>query len=263
MTSLRWLAADTWTIALRTLTHWRTRPGTLAMGLLFPVLVLLMFAYLFGGALTVPGGGDYEDFLLPGMFGLSVLFGIEATMTAVVTDKARGVVDRFRALPMSGPAIVTGRGTADLLYTTASVLVLVVAGRIVGWDWDRGLGNALLAIGLLLWLAFAFAWIGIFLGLVAQAPESVAAVQILVWPVGMLSSAFVAPSTMPGWLGAIAEASPVSATVTATRDLFGNPGVGGETWFADHATLLALVWPLVLTAVFLPLAVRRYRALGG
>jgi ABC-2 type transport system permease protein len=140
--------------------------------------------------------------------------------------------------------------------------VLLACGLLVGWQWHRGAGNAVLAVGLLLLLRFALLWVGIYLGLLAGNPEAVVAVQILVWPLGFLSNAFTAPSTMPGWLGAIAEWNPLSATASATRELFGNPGWGGDSWIAQHSLLMAVVWPLVLFAIFFLLSVRRYQRLG-
>jgi len=119
-----------------------------------------------------------------------------------------------------------------------------------------------LALGLLLLLRFAFIWIGIYLGLVVRNPESVMVVQIVVWPIGFLANTFSSPAGMPDWLGMVAEWNPLSSTVAATRQLFGNPGWGGDSWIAEHALLMAVVWPLLLTAVFLPLAVRRYRRLS-
>ncbi|MCW6007397.1 ABC transporter permease [Micromonospora sp. CPCC 205371] len=127
---------------------------------------------------------------------------------------------------------------------------------------QHGLVPTLTALGLLLWLRFAFTWIGIYLGLLLKTPESAVAVQVLVWPIGFLSSAFVTPETMPGWLGAIATWNPLSATAMAIRDLFGNPTWETQTWVADHSVLLAAVWPAVLTVIFLPLAYRQYRMLA-
>jgi hypothetical protein len=124
------------------------------------------------------------------------------------------------------------------------------------------IGEALLAVGLLLLLRFSLLWVGIYLGLVVDSPEAVTAVQILVWPVLFLSNTFVAPETMPGWLGAISEWNPLSATVAATRELFGNPGWGGESWISQHSLLMAIAWPLAIFAIFFPLSVRRYRRLS-
>ena len=250
-----WMASDSWTLTRRTLLHWRNQPGQLVLGLLFPVMVLLMFAYLFGGAMAVPGGGDYREFLLPGMFALTMAFGLENTYTAVAADARRGVTDRFRTMPISAAAVVTGRSVADMLTAAVGLAALIGVGLAVGWRWHHGLGNALLAVGLLLLLRYALLWAGIWLALTAGRPETLMAVQILVWPLGFLSSVFAAPETMPGWLGPLAEWNPLSATADATRELFGNPGPStGRTW-------PAIAWPLLLLAVFVPLAIRRYRRL--
>ena len=258
---LRWSVADAWTVTGRDLAHWARQPTTLAMNLLFMVMVVLMFGYLFGGAMTVPGGGSYREFLLPGMFALSMLFGVESTMIAVTTDVARGVTDRFRAMPMARSAVVAGRGLADMLNSALGLGLLLACGLLVGWRAHGSLAETLAAIGLLLLLRFALVWVGVHLGLVVRNPEAVAAVQILVWPLGFLSNAIAPTATMPGWLGAVAEWNPVSATITATRELFGNPGLGGVSWADQHALLLAVVWPLVILAVFAPLAVHRWQRL--
>ena len=226
---------DTWTITRRDLAHWVAQPAPVVISLLFPVMTVLMFGYLFGGALSVP---------------------------AVVTDAARGVTDRFRSLPMASSAVLLGRSSADMLNAVVGLAVIISCGLAVGWQAREGLTSTLAAIGLLLLLRFALIWVGIYLGLLVNGPEAVTGAQILVWPLGFLSNAFVAPSTMPGWLGTIAEWNPLSATVSATRDLFGNPGFAGESWAGDHALALAVAWPLLLLAVFLPLSVRRYRRLS-
>lgn len=253
---------DTWVITRRDLEHWVAQPAPVVISLLFPVLTVLMFGYLLGGALSVPGGGDYREFLLPGMFALTMVFGMEMTMAAVVTDAGRGVTDRFRSLPMASSAVLLGRAGADLLNAVAGLAVIISCGLLVGWQARGGLGATAAAIGLLLLLRFALIWVGIYLGLVITGPEAVTGAQILVWPLGFLSNAFVAPSTMPGWLGTIAEWNPLSATVSGTRQLFGNPGFAGESLAAEHAVALAVAWPLLLVAVFLPLSVRRYRRLS-
>jgi ABC-2 type transport system permease protein len=259
--SLRWTLADSWTITLRALSHWARQPGLVIMGLTFPLLMLVMFAYLFGGGMTLPGGGDYKEFLVPGLFAVTMFFGLEGTMMAVHADAARGVTERFRSMPMARSAVVVGRSAADMLFAVLELLVLIGAGLLVGWRWHEGLGSALAAFGLLLLLRFAFIWVGVFLGLVVKSQESVGMVQILVWPFAALSSVFAATATMPDWLGAIAEWNPLSVTLAAIRDLFGNPGVG-DSWIAHNAEVMAIVWPLAIVAVFLPLSVRRYRALG-
>ncbi|MFI0407372.1 ABC transporter permease [Actinomadura sp. 3N508] len=259
--TLRWAVADARVLTARALAHWARRPGEVAMALLFPVMVVLMMGYLFGGQMDVPGGGNYREFIVPGMFALTMAFGVETTFTAIASDAAKGVADRFRAMPMSSSAVVVGRATADMLHSVVALAVMAVCGVLIGWRVHDGAAKALAGLGLLLLLRFSLIWLGIYLGLMAKGPESVAAVQVLVWPIGFLSSALIAPSTMPGWLGAIAEWNPMSATVTACRELFGDP-VSGGSWAAQHSVLMAVVWPLVIAAVFIPLSVRRYRALG-
>ncbi|MGI5163324.1 ABC transporter permease [Spirillospora sp. CA-253888] len=256
---LRWAAADTWAITGRALAHWARQPGQVIGGLLFPVLVVLMMGYLFGGQTEVPGGGDYRAYIMPGMFAMAMLFGVENTFAAVAADKRRGVTDRFRAMPMAPSAVVAGRAAADLLQAVAALVVMPLCGLLVGWRWHDGAGRALAAFGLLLLLRLALVAIGAYLGLVASGPESLVTVQILVWPVSFLSSALVVPTTLPDWLGAIAEWNPLSATVTACRELFGDPVPGSGSWAAEHALPLAVAWPVLLAAVFFPLAVRRYR----
>ena len=254
-----WVLADAWTVAQRFLRHWRQQPGPVLIGWFFPVLILLMFGALFGGAITVPGGGSYFEFLMPGMFALAMFFGLEATVLGVTTDTQKGVTDRFRTLPISGGAIVLGRCLADLLNSLVALVILIGTGLALGWRWHNGLTAALAAIGLLVLFRFAMLWVGIVIGLTISGPEWVSAVQILVWPIGFLSSVFVDPLTMPGWLGAIAAWNPISITASATRQLFGNPGYGGSTWLAEHAIGMAMLVPLFLTAIFMPLAAWAYR----
>lgn len=258
----RWALLDAVAITGRDISHWVRRPLPVVVTLLFPVMTVVLFGYLLGGAIDVPGAGNYFDYLLPGMFALTMAFGVEATMLAVITDAAKGVTDRFRSMPMASSAVVVGRCSADMLSSALGLLVLVGCGLAVGWRWHEGWAAAVAAVGLLLLLRSALLWLGIYLGLLSKDPGAVIAVQILVWPLGFLSSAFVSPQTMPGWLGAIADWNPLSATANAARELFGNPGWGGDSWMAEHSVLMAVVWPLVLIAVFAPLSVRRYRRLS-
>lgn len=251
-----------WVITQRDLRHWQREPWTPVFGILFSLMLLLVFGFLFGGAIDVPGGGDYLDYLLPGMFALSMLFGVETTMSAVTQDTKRGITDRFRSMPIHSVAVPLGRSAADLLNSALQLLVLMVGGLLVGWHLDAGAAATALAVALLLWLRFAVLWIGIYLGLALRGEGALAAVQVLVWPLGFLSNLFVAPETMPGWLGALAQWNPVSATAAAARELFGNPTGVTDGVLAEHAVLLALAWPAVLTAVFLPLAARAYRNLS-
>ncbi|MFE6521861.1 ABC transporter permease [Streptomyces sp. NPDC057794] len=245
---------DSWTMTRRELARWGRQPVQLAVGLVFPVMLLLMFGYLVGGGRGV--SGDYRDYLIPGMLALTMAFGLESTMIAVTQDLGKGVIDRFRSMPMADGAVLVGRAAADMLQSALTLLVLVGVGAALGWRPGGGPAALLAALGLLLLFRFAMLWAGIHLALVAGKPELVQAVQILVWPVGFLSNAFATPGSMPGWLGTAVEWNPLSHTATAVRDLFGVPGTesGHVGW--------AVVWPLILLAVFFPLAVRRFARLS-
>ncbi|MEU4332230.1 ABC transporter permease [Nonomuraea dietziae] len=257
-----WWLADSWNMTRRELAHWARRPWQLAIGLTFPVMMLVMFAFFFGGGMRVAGGGDYKEFLVPGMLVLTMAFGLEGTMTALTQDLNTGVVDRFRSMPMAPSAVLVGRSVADMLESVVSLLIMVGAGLAIGWRWHGSFAAALAGVGLLLLLRFSMLWCGIWLGLIAGRPELVMAVQILVWPVSFSSAVFASPESMPSVLGVIAEWNPLSATATAVRDLFGNPGVGGASWAAEHAHLLAGAWPLAVLAIAFPMAAARFRGLS-
>lgn len=246
--------SDSWTMTRRELARWGRQPVTVVVNLVFPVMLLLMFGYLVGGGRGL--SGDYVDYLVPGMLALTMAFGLEGTMIAVTRDLDKGVVDRFRSLPMANGAVLVGRSAADMLQSVLGLVVMIGVGYALGWRVHGGPGAFLGAVGLLLLFRFAMLWIGIFLALVAGKPELVQAVQILVWPVGFLSNAFATPDSMPGWLGTVVEWNPMSQTATAVRDLFGGPGgEAGHVW-------AAVAWPLALLAVFFPLAVAKFGRLS-
>ena len=245
-----YVLTDCWTMTRRELAHWARQPVQVLVGLVFPVMLLLMFGYLVGGGRDVEG--DYVDYLVPGMLALTMAFGLESTMLNVTRDLDKGVVDRFRSLPMANGAVLVGRSAADMLQSAAGLAILVGVGYALGWRAHGSPAQFLGAMGLLLLLRFAMLWIGIHLALVAGRPELVQAVQILVWPVGFLSNAFAVPGSMPDWLGTVVGWNPMSQTATAVRDLLGGPGgEPGHVW-------AAVVWPLGLLAVFFPLAVRKF-----
>ncbi|MER7565503.1 ABC transporter permease [Streptomyces sp. NPDC048523] len=245
---------DSWTMTRRELAHWARQPVRVLVGLVFPVMLLLMFGYLVGGGRGVQG--EYVDYLVPGMLALTMAFGLEATMIAVTQDLNKGVIDRFRSMPMANGAVLVGRSAADMLQSVLSLAAMIGVGYAIGWRVHGGAGGLLAAVGLLLLFRFAMLWIGIHLAMVAGKPEMVQAVQILVWPVGFLSNAFATPDSMPGWLGTAVDWNPMSQTATAVRDLVGGPGgEPGHVW-------AAVVWPVVLLAVFFPSAVRRFARLS-
>jgi ABC-2 type transport system permease protein len=254
---------DGWIVARRDLTHWVNQPWNIVANLLFPIMFVVLFGYVFGSGMIVAGGGNYREFLMPGLFVFTLTSGIGETMVAVNNDSHKGLMDRFRSMPMAPSAVVLGRNAADMFNSTIQLAIMMGCGLVVGWRAHGGLTSTLLAIGLLLWLRFAFLWIGIYLGLLVKSPEMAANLWSLMFPITMLTNAFVSPELMPGWLGVIAAWSPLSATIGATRELFGNPGVGTvATFTTQHARALALLWPLLLTAIFMPLAIRRYQRLS-
>ncbi|MEU9327734.1 ABC transporter permease [Streptomyces canus] len=245
---------DSWIMTRRELAHWARQPVRVLVGLVFPVMLLLMFGYLVGGGRGVEG--KYVDYLVPGMLALTMAFGLEATMIAVTQDLNKGVIDRFRSMPMANGAVLVGRSAADMLQSVLSLAAMIGVGHAIGWRVHGGVGGLLAAVGLLLLFRFAMLWIGIHLAMVAGKPEMVQAVQILVWPVGFLSNAFATPDSMPGLLGTVVDWNPMSQTATAVRDQLGGPGgEPGHVW-------AAVLWPLALLAVFFPLALRRFARLS-
>jgi len=249
-----YVLTDCWTMTRRELAHWARQPVQVLVGLVFPVMLLLMFGYLVGGGRGVEG--DYVDYLVPGMLALTMAFGLEGTMLNVTQDLNKGVIDRFRSMPMANGAVLVGRSAADMLQSALGLAILIGVGHALGWRPHGSAAQFLGAVGLLLLFRFAMLWIGIHLAMVAGKPELIQAVQILVWPVGFLSNAFAVPDSMPGGLGTVVEWNPMSQTATAVRDLLGGPGgEPGHVW-------AAVVWPLGLLAVFFPLAVRRFGRLS-
>ncbi len=259
---LRWLVTDAWSLAMRDVIRIVREPAELIGTLAFPIISVLLFGYVFGSAMTVAGGGDYRSFLMPGLFAMAIAFGAANTAMLVVTDSSRGVTDRIRAMPVSRSAVLGGRVVADQLGAVLDIACLVLVALAIGWRATEGVGPALLAIVLLLWLRAALTWVGTWLGFVLRSPESAMRSFGLVMPVAMLSNAFVSPELLPSWLEPVASWNPLSATVAATRQLFGNPGIVEGSFVSDHALLLAVLWPAVLTAVFAPLALRRYARLS-
>ncbi|QIK11317.1 ABC transporter permease [Streptomyces sp. ID38640] len=262
MRRLYWAFADCLTIVRRDLTHLVRQPVIIAWQLGFPIVSVVLFVYVFGSAMNVGGGVDYATFAMPGIFAMTISFGFMNTAVAVVVDRDHGVTDRFRSLPMATSAVVSGRGVADVIGASVDLVVLAAIAVVVGWRSHGSPAATLAAFGLLLLLRFALTWIGVYLGLLAPNQESAGGLYAVAFPFGMISSVFTPPSMMPDWLGTIAMWNPVSSTAGAIRELFGNPATTGGSWVEQHAVLMAVLWPAVLTAVFLPLAVRRFRRLS-
>ncbi|WP_347404793.1 ABC transporter permease [Micromonospora sp. WMMD1102] len=261
-TRLRRAIVDGWVMTGRNMAHVIRSPEEIVIYFSLPIMFVLVFGYVFGSGMAT-GADNYREYLLPGVFVMTMLYGLGATASGIAMDVSRGVVDRFRSIPMARTALVTGRTGADLLRALLEMTILVVCGLLVGWQWRNGLLDAVAAIGLILLLRLALTWVGIFLGLMVPNPDTVGVIVFpLAFPLTALSNVFVAPDLMPTWLGAISSWNPLSATVAASRELFGNPGTGGDSWAAQHPLLLAVGWPLLLIVVFAPLAVRRYQRLS-
>ncbi|MBH5336398.1 ABC transporter permease [Streptomyces pactum] len=254
-----WAVTDCLTIVRTELLHLVRNPSTIAWQLGTPVVFVLLFVYVFGSAMVVADGADYKDFALPGMFAMTMANGFMSTAVVVAVVRDRGVMDRYRSMPMAPSAVVSGRGVADVLGACLDLAVLAVIALAVGWRPDGGPVRALAAFGLLILLRSALTWVGVYLGLLVPNQEAAGNLFAVALPFGMISSVFTPPEMMPGWLGAIARWNPVSATADAVRELFGAPAAAGGGWAGEHALLMAVVWPLVITAVFLPLAVRRFQ----
>ncbi|GAA2061705.1 ABC transporter permease [Streptomyces albiaxialis] len=259
---LYWAAADCWTIVRRDLTHLVKQPSLIAWQLGFPIVSVLLFVYVFGSAMDVGAGVDYEDFALPGMFAMTMAFGFTNTAMAVVVDKERGVTDRFRSMPMAPSAVVTGRGVSDVLHAALDLAVLAVIALVVGWRSDGSPLETLYAFALLLLLRFSLIWVGVLLGLVTPNQEAAGNLFAVAFPFGMISSVFTPPSAMPDWLGTLAMWNPVSATANEIRELYGNPLPVGDSWIEQHSGLMAVVWPVIITALFLPLAIRKFQRMS-
>nr|WSY54000.1 ABC transporter permease [Streptomyces sp. NBC_00886] len=262
---LFWTVADCWNVVRRGLTHYRRQPVSILWQLGFPILSVLLYGYVFGKAMRVPGGGDYKAFLMPGMFVMTVAMGFVSTATIFVNDAKKGVIDRFRSMPMAPSAVVAGRGATDLIVSCAELGIMMATAYGMGWRPVIGPGPGFgfaKAVVLLLALRFALIWVGVWLGLLLPGPEQVGGLFAIVFPLTMISSIYVSPQQMPHWLGRAALWNPLSSTAGATRALFGAPTGQGTSWPEQHALLLAGAWPAALTLVFLPLAVRRFRRLS-
>src|ERR1035438_8714341 len=189
-----------------------------------PIIFVLLFVYVFGSAIHLPGGGNYHEYLIGGMFGMVLVGTAQGTAVGVSTDMATGLIDRFRALPISRSAVLAGRVIADLLTEVIAIVVLIITGLAVGWRIHNGVGDAVLAFGLCLLIAFAMTWAGACAGMLVRNPEAAAAVGFIFFlPLSFVSNTFVPTQGMPAWLRAVAEWNPVSAVASSCRNLFGNP----------------------------------------
>jgi ABC-2 type transport system permease protein/oleandomycin transport system permease protein len=249
--SLSWAVRDTLVMTKRNLIRYVRVPQLLVFSTVQPIIFVLLFAYVFGGAIETPGV-DYINFLIPGILVQTVLFGATQATVGLAEDLSGGMVDRFRSLPMARLAVLAGRTLADSVRNFFVVLIMIGVGYLIGFRFQDGLLSAALAVALVVLFGYAFTWISVLVGLFAKDPESAqVAGFIWVFPLVFASSAFVPVESMPGWLEAFAEVQPVSVVVDAARVLT----LGGST----DVVWWALAWIAGITAVFAPLAVARYR----
>ncbi|MDX3583686.1 ABC transporter permease [Streptomyces europaeiscabiei] len=254
------LAYDGTAMLGRQLRRVRNNPGLLILTQTMPISMLLFFGYVFGSALAVPGE-EYRRFLVPGLLVATAAGGIMTGMFQAAGDTHRGVMDRFRTLPMSRAAVPLGQALADVLVTAAGTVPFLLVGLAVGWRIEGGALAAAGAFGLLLLFRFAAVWIGIFLGLLTRNEEAAGQLGGATFLLPLLSNAYIPAEGLPGWLRTVAEWNPISAVATALRDLFGNaPVPEGAAWPVAHPVAGSLLWCAVLLAVFVPLAVRTYAA---
>jgi ABC-2 type transport system permease protein len=261
----KWAVIDCWSIVTQELTHLVRQPSNFAWQLGFPIVMVLMFVYVFGSAMDVSGQGageGYMEYAMPGMFTMTMAFGFMNTAFPVAMMKEKGFIDRFRSMPMASSAVVTGRAVADIIHASVDLIVLVGIALVLGWRSGGGLMPTLGAFALLLWLRFALIFVGVHLGLMVKNTESAGNLFAIAFPFGMVSSVFAPPDLMPGWLGAVAAWNPVSSTAGAIREIFQSPPVTSGYWIESYALAGAILWPALIIAVFMPLAVRRYQRLG-
>jgi ABC-2 type transport system permease protein len=263
MTHLRWIALDGHVIAKRNLIKILRVPEIMVWLLISPMMFVLLFAYVFGGSIPVPGlEGGYREFLIGGIFAQTVVFGSTYTGAGIAEDMQKGIIDRFRTLPMSRGAVLVGRTASDVLYNVISLVIMAGTGLIVGWRIRGSLLDALFGFALLLLFAYAFSWVMACVGLLVPSVEVVNnAAFIVIFPVTFISNAFVPLENLPGPLQVFARWNPISAVTQAARDAFGNTNPlfpPPDAWPIRNAVLYTLIWVVIIIGVFAPLAVRLY-----
>ncbi|MFH9421362.1 ABC transporter permease [Streptomyces sp. NPDC017529] len=258
---------DSLVVAKRNLIRMLRIPEMIIFGLIQPIMFVVLFSYVFGGSIAVGGSTSpaaYREFLMAGIFAQTVTFATAGAGAGIADDMHRGLIDRFRSLPMARGAVLTGRTLADLVQTALTLVVLAVVAFIVGWRAHENIAKVVAGFALLLLLGYAFSWIGALIGLSVRTPEA-ATSGGLIWlfPLTFISNAFVPSDNMPTFLRHIAEWNPFSATVQAARQLFGNlpPNYQApDAWPMQHPVLASLIWSVLIIVAFRTLAVRKYRS---
>jgi ABC transporter DrrB family efflux protein len=253
VSGLAYAVADTAVVAKRNLLRIPRQPDLWVSFTIQPIMFVVLFVYVFGGAIQTPGYDDYVDFLMPGIIVQTMSFGGFVTAIGLSDDLRKGLIDRFRSLPMARSAVLAGRTLADVATNTVSLVVMVVVGLLVGFNFTSSPLEVVAGFGLLLLFGYAFSWAFAFVALVSNSAEGAQALGfIVIFPLTFASSAFVPPESMPAAIEAFAKANPFSTVVDATRALFVDAPAGNDVWEA-------VLWCLGLIAVFATLSVHRYR----
>jgi ABC-2 type transport system permease protein len=262
MRSLRYALADGAVIAKRNLIKVKRVPDVLVFTTLSPIMFVLLFAYVFGNSIDIPGV-NYREFLIAGIFAQTVVFGSTFTGAGLAEDMQKGVIDRFRSLPMARSAVLVGRTASDVLYNVISLVIMAITGLLVGWRIRNSLLEALAAFLLLLLFAYAFSWVMAWVGLLVPSPEVVNNASFMViFPLTFIANTFVPAENLPPVLETFAEWNPISAVTQASRDLFGNTNPADpppDVWPLRNPELYTLIWVVIILVVFVPLANRQYR----
>jgi ABC-2 type transport system permease protein len=228
---------------------------------LSPIMFVLLFAYVFGSSIDIPGG-SYREFLIGGIFAQTVVFGATFTGAGIADDMQKGIINRFRSLPMSRSAMLIGRTASDVIYNVVSLLIMALTGLIVGWRAHNGLVDTVFGFALLLAFAYAFSWVMAYVGLLVPSVEVINNASFMViFPLTFVANTFVPSDNLPAVLRTFAEWNPVSAVTQAARELFGNIPAGTpepDVWPLQNPALYTMIWIVVIVAIFLPLSVRRY-----
>jgi ABC-2 type transport system permease protein len=261
MTQLGLVFADGAVVAKRNLIKIRRVPEILIWTTMSPIMFVLLFALVFGNAIEVPGI-DYKEYLIAGIFAQTVLFGSTFTGAGLAEDMTKGIIDRFRSLPMSQSAVLFGRTGSDIVYNSTSIFVMTITGLIVGWRIRTGPLEAIEGFLLLLLFAYAVSWIMAFVGLKVASVEVVNNASFMfIFPMTFIANTFVRSDLLPGPLRTFAEWNPVSAVAQAVREAFGNTGSLPEpdVWSLAHPVAYTLIWVAIILAIFVPLSVRQYK----
>jgi ABC-2 type transport system permease protein len=260
-TNLRFGLSDSLVLARRNLSHVRQIPEKLIDVTIQPLMFVLLFAYVFGGAIAVPGG-NYHEYLMGGIFIQTLTFGVMGPAMSMANDLNEGVLDRLRSLPMARSAFLVGHVLAEFAAALLGLTVMTVAGLIVGWRIHTDVAHALAGFGILALVAFAMLWLGMLLGSVVRSADAAQGVVfIVIFPLTFIANAFVPAGTLPNVLQHVSDWNPVSALAAGVRTLFGNPTAtpDGAAWPLQHPVASSLIWCAVLLAITVPLAIAAYR----